>query len=168
MKNITSLLFILMFSINVFSQDRLLEILPLENGKVVYTEIVKVDSVNKNKLYSRANKWIISRYKSAKDVIQLADQDEGIIIGKGNFGITYYSRRPLIDNTLQIEVKDGRYKITISNLIYSDIQGESFPVEKFPKSWTGKKKLFRILDEKIKSIMIDLKYYMSTELKNDW
>jgi hypothetical protein len=157
-----------MFSINSFSQDKLLDILPLENGSVIYTEVVKVDSLNKKELYNRAKKWVVLKYKSANDVIQLDDKEDGIIIGKGNFGIKYYSRRPTINHTLQIETRDGRYKYTISSFIYSDVQKDTFTVEEFPKSWAGKKKLYRTLDEKVNSIIADLKKSMETELKDDW
>ena len=168
MKRIIYLFILIMFSINSFSQEKLLDILPLENGNVVYTEVVKVDSVNKKELYNRAKKWVVLKYKSANDVIQLDNKEDGIIIGKGNFGIRYYSRKPTIEHTLQIESRDGRYKFMISNFIYSDIQNDKFTVKEFPKSWAGKKKLYRTLDEKVKSIIVDLKKSMETKLKDDW
>ena len=168
MKKTIYLFILIMFSINSFSQEKLLDILPLENGNVVYTEVVKVDSLNKKELYNRVKKWVVLKYKSANDVIQLDDKEDGIIIGKGNFGIKYYSRKPTIEHTLQIETKDGRYKYTISSFIYSDVQNDTFTVDKFPKSWAGKKKLYRTIDEKVKSIIADLKKSMETELKDDW
>lgn len=168
MRRIIFLFILIMFSINSFSQEKLLDILPLKNANVVYTEVVKVDSMNKKELYNRAKKWVVLKYKSTNDVIQLDDKEDGIIIGKANFGIRYYSRKPTIAHTLQIETRDGRYKFTISNFIYSDIQNDKFTVEEFPKSWAGKKKLYRTLDEKVKSIIADLKKSMETELKDDW
>jgi hypothetical protein len=162
------IIIILLFSVNSFSQDYLLDILPLDNGNVKYTGVVKVDGVNKKELYSRAKKWVVLSYKSANDVIQLDEKEDGIIIGKGNFGINYYSRNPIIKHTIQIEIKDGRYKYTVSNFIYSDIKDSSFSIEKFPKSWAGKKKLYRTIDENAKSIIADLKTTMETESKDDW
>lgn len=168
MKKIIYLFILTMFSTNSFSQEKLLDILPLENGNVVYTEVVKVDSINKKELYNRAKKWFVLNYKSANAVIQLEDKEDGMIIGKGNFRIKYYSRNPTIEHTLQIETRDGRYKYTVSRFIYSDIQNDKFIIEKFPKGWAGKKKLYRTVNEKIKLIITDLKKSMETELKDDW
>lgn len=168
MKRAIYLLILITFSINSFSQDKLLDILPLENGNVVYTEVVKVDSINKKELYNRAKKWVVLKYKSANDVIQLDEKEDGIIIGKGNFTIKYYKRKPTIEHTLQIETKDGRYKYTVSSFIYSDVQNDRFTVENFPKSWFGEKKLYQALDEKVKSIIADLKKSMEMDLKEDW
>ncbi|MGY6648328.1 DUF4468 domain-containing protein [Wenyingzhuangia sp. IMCC45574] len=168
MKRIIYLLILITFSIKSFSQEKLLDILPIENGNVVYTEVIKVENINKKELYNRAKKWVVLKYKSANDVIQLDDKEDGIIIGKGNFGIKYYSRKPTIEHTIQIETKDGRYKYTVSSFIYSDVQNDTFTIEKFPKSWFGKKKLYKTLDEKVNSIIADLKKFMKTELKDDW
>ena len=84
MKKIFFLIAIMNLSINSYSQEKLVDILPLVNGEVVYTEVIKVDSLNAKELYNRAKKWIVLNYKSANDVIQLDDKEDGILIGKGN------------------------------------------------------------------------------------
>ena len=57
----------------------------------------------------RAKKWFVDNYKSAKDVIQLDDKENGEITGTGNFKISYYTRKPYISHTISIFVKEGRY-----------------------------------------------------------
>ena len=76
-----TLSFFLAYGIN--AQDKLLDILPLQGGKVDYTEVVHVDSVSKNELYARAKLWLVDTYKSSINVIQLEDKENGEIIGKG-------------------------------------------------------------------------------------
>jgi uncharacterized protein (DUF2344 family) len=151
-----------------YSQEKLKEILPIENDMVVYSDVVKVDSVGANGLYNRAKKWIALRYKSANNVIQLDNKEDKILIGKGNFSINYYTRNPVIGHTIQIEAREGRYKYTISNFIYSDVRGDSFAIEKFPNSWAGKKKLYRTIDEKVNTLINDLKKVIATVEKDDW
>lgn len=48
--------------------------LPLQDGKITYSEIVNVDSATKNQLYSRAKEWISKSFKSSKNVIQLDEK----------------------------------------------------------------------------------------------
>lgn len=43
-------------------------------------------------------------------------------------------------------------KYVIEYIYYSDKQGDSFPIESFPKGWFGKKKLY----EKINGDIIDI------------
>lgn len=92
-KNLTTLF--LLLTISSFGQDqKLLDILPMKDGKVVYTGIIQVDSTDKSKLYNKVKKWFVEQYKSAKDVIQLDDKENGEVIGKGYFGtvwqVTFY------------------------------------------------------------------------------
>lgn len=149
-------------------QEKLLDILPLDNGSVTYTGVVQVDSIDKNTLYTRAKKWFVDNYKSAKDVIQLDDKETGEITGKGNFKINYYTRDPYISHTISIFVKDGRYKYLITNFSYSDNQNEKFTIENFPKSWAGKKKLYTKVDEEVNSIIVSIEKFMKTKPKDDW
>jgi len=160
-----SLLFIFAGS---YGQEKLLDILPSKDGIVTYSEVVQVDSSSKIDLYKKAKKWFVTTYKSAKEVIQLDDPENGEIIGKGNFKVSYYSREPFISHTISISVKDGRYKYSITDLTYSDNQNEKFSIENFPKSWFGKKKLYLKVDEEINAIILSLKKYMSSKEKEDW
>ena len=92
-----------------YSQETLLETLPVQNGIVTYSGVVNVDSLDKNALYLKAKKWFVTTYKSAKDVIQFEDKESGEITGKGNFKISYFTRDPYISHNISITVKDGRY-----------------------------------------------------------
>ncbi|MBX2969410.1 MAG: DUF4468 domain-containing protein [Cyclobacteriaceae bacterium] len=149
-------------------QEKLLDILPLQDGVVTYTKVVQVEGVTKDELYLRAKKWFVTTYKSAKDVIQLDDKESGTIVGKGNFRITYYAREPLIDHTISISVKDGRFKYEIKDLVYSDKQGDKFAIENFPKGWAGRKKLYETIDKDINSIIESIERGIKTKIGDDW
>ena len=142
--------------------------LPVENGRVTYTEVVEVEGASKDQLFARAKKWFATTYKSSNDVIQLDDKENGEIVGKGNFGITYYARNPHIGHTISILVKDGRYKYAITGFTYTDDQGDKFNIEDFPKGWAGKKKLYTSVDENIKLIVASIEKAMKADQNDDW
>jgi hypothetical protein len=157
----------LLLSTTVFSQEKLNGILPLQDGVVTFTEVVPVEGASQSTLYANAKRWFVNLYKSAKDVIQLDDKDAGEIIGKGVFKIDYYSRKPSIAHTISIRVKDGRYKYTISDLSYSDINGDKFTIENFPNGWFGKKKLYNNISDEIEQIVESIKSAMQAKAGKD-
>jgi hypothetical protein len=137
-----------------------------EDGIITYSEVVKVDSVGANELYSRAKKWIAKSYNSANDVIQYDDKSSGEIMVNGRFKIHYYRREPSISHLLTVQVKEGRYRYIISQLNYRDKQGDNFRLENFPKGWYGEKRLYDVVDSKIKAIINSLKEAMQES--DDW
>jgi hypothetical protein len=141
--------------------------LPIKDGKVTYTNVINIDSVRKDELFVRAKKWFATTYKSANDVIQMDDKDAGEIVGKGNMQIKYYARNPRISHTITISVKDGKYRYIISDLEYSDIQGDKFNIENFPKAWFGEQKLYDAIDSNVKVIIESIKAAMTSSKKND-
>jgi hypothetical protein len=167
MKSFLTFLFFCLF-LTSKGQEKLLDILPSKEGVVTYSEVVQVDSISKAILYNRAKKWFVASYKSAKEVIQLDDSENGEITGKGNFKVSYYTREPFISHTISIFVKDGRYKYLITDMSYSDNQNEKFSIESFPKSWVGKKKLYLKIDEEIIAMILSLKKYMTSKENNEW
>lgn len=97
-----------------------------ETNKVVFEEVVSVDStISKTELYFRAREWFANTFKSANDVIQMDDKEAGKIIGKGtkqyttSFVINIYQN--ILYYTVNISVKDGRYKYIISNFKTSQL-----------------------------------------------
>ncbi|MCC8426944.1 DUF4468 domain-containing protein [Mucilaginibacter sp. UR6-11] len=57
--------------------------IPIKDGHVVYEGIVEMPGKPKMDLYNNAKQWFVDCFKSAKDVIQNEDKDQGRIIGKG-------------------------------------------------------------------------------------
>lgn len=110
-------------SVNLFEKDgKLLGILPLLEGKVVYKARVQTPELPKEEVFRRARRWCVLAYRSSKDVLQLVDKETGEIIGKGNS--TIYVVKPgaltpqkyLLDHTISIDVSEDAYDITITGL----------------------------------------------------
>jgi len=85
-------------------------------------KIVELEGVSKDEIYKRALLFITKEFKSAKDVIQLQDKEEGRIIGKGallynaapfNPGLNYSGH---FFFTVTIECKDGKYRYVIDQI----------------------------------------------------
>jgi hypothetical protein len=85
-------------------------------SKTSWTGVVKVDSADKNALYTRAKTWISNSYGSAQKVIDLDDKESGQIIVKGKFEVNGIplglgqTMTKYVDHVLHIWMKDGRYK----------------------------------------------------------
>jgi hypothetical protein len=121
------------------------------------TPFQKVVEVNQPAeiLFTRSLEWYANSFKSAKAVIQYSSKETGTIIGKGQFpagipmeikshsdGATRPDRtiRP-IDFTMNIDVKDGKVRVTFSSL-YVTIHGvvgttTGFVSEEFVDSING-------------------------------
>jgi len=89
------------------------------------SKVVKVDSVSKNELYLRAKLWVATKYNSAKNVIQLDDKENCILVIKAQFPVTASAglmsrmEEGNVNYTFTIECKDSRYKYTIDELTHS-------------------------------------------------
>jgi hypothetical protein len=91
----------------------------LPSGKHGYEEIVNLDtSYTKELLYKRAKLYFVDNYKSANDVIQYDDKEEGKIVGKGFFKTSESGMILLspvtymwdVYYTTEITSKDGKYR----------------------------------------------------------
>jgi len=99
---------------------------------VSFEKVIQADSIGKSELYLQINSWIVEYYKSANAVIQMSDQEAGIFMVKGNseykglapFGKSSYDGR--VSHTVTIYIKDGRFKVIVSNFVHSsDYKGYS-------------------------------------------
>lgn len=169
----------LLFSVNFcFAQQ---VIFPIDSltGKVVFTDIVKVDSVSTNELYKRARAWFTETYKSSKDVIQDADAEAHSISGKAsieahytimgstrNWGYVYYY--------ISIICKDGKYKYIISDFYHegTEYDGKLGLINNTgSETWRGRKKDYeRVALETYNntlSLIASLKEYMNKKLPSN-
>lgn len=114
---ILCLVFILT-SFNSFGQNTQFPIDSLTGG-IKYSDVVKVDSVSSNILYLRAKEWFAHSFVSAQNVIQFDDKETGKIIGKGLFKVNTITLgnhdAGNVKFTVEILVKDGRYKYIITD-----------------------------------------------------
>jgi hypothetical protein len=126
MKTLSIAVLLTSLSTILLSQD---EIFPIDNstGRITYSEVVQVDSVDSRELFVRARSWFAHTFISAQNVIQLEDKEAGRIIGKGVFAIADNVDNPTVMNvhvsgtvdfTVEVLTKDGRYKYIISDLSF--------------------------------------------------
>ena len=98
-----------------------------ENGYVTCQKVVDCLNLNKTELYNRAMDYFVYNYGDVNSVIQNRDVVNGIITGKGIFkkihALNDVLQNVIIDtlHILEVEVKDGRARITISLTQYDEI-----------------------------------------------
>lgn len=85
-------------------------------GDIEYTGVVTTEGYSKNDLYVQIRAWITKNFKDGNEVIQMDDKEDGRIIAKGISKLDRYQYFGWINYTIDIQVKDGRYKYTISNV----------------------------------------------------
>lgn len=92
---------------------------------ITYSEVIEVPNVTKDELFLRANTWLSRAFKSAKAVIDFQDKEAGKIIAKGNVSaiikvpLVGKQEAGIINLTITIQTKDGKYKYTVDNLQHS-------------------------------------------------
>jgi hypothetical protein len=165
--------------------------LPIDSATkaIDYNEVIQVDSVPKEELYSRALEWFAETYKASKSVIQMEDKENGKIVGKAlmkvyhrSLGTDYPSGH--INYTLSIQFKDGRYRYSFHDFYHSGV-GNTIPdygscdnMIRTTKKTLGisYQKTFNYyltqMNGNILNLIQSLKTYMakssSLKLKNDW
>lgn len=99
-----------------------------EKGETIteIQQIVDFKDLKKDAIYAASRQWIATRFKSANNVIQLDDKENGVLIGKGN--IDYPCKGTawqcggytdtLINFTVKIEAKDEKSRVTFSDLVH--------------------------------------------------
>lgn len=162
----------------VNAQDSI--ILPIDSltGKVIYTEIVKIDSLTKDELYLKGREWVANVFKSSMNVIQMDDKEGGKIICKGQIEIIGEGTWGMIGRlgylvfTITLNFKNERYRYEITNLSHQgwgslpnkgNIEREEMSDKYSKKVWSS----FKIeSDKQIKLLIKDLKDFMTKS--NDW
>lgn len=166
-------------TINLFSQETSFPV-DANTGRLLYSEVVRVDSVNSQELYVRAHSWIARSFNSASNVIQLDDKAAGMIVVKGVFAVKDNVVNPTmmdvslsgtVDFTLEIQTRDGRYKYIITDLVFKllgqreyDLRSSTISVGGFYKTKTNMRwlELRQNTDATILRIIESLRQAMTT------
>jgi hypothetical protein len=87
-----------------------------------FEKVITVDSVGKDKIYSGLKTFFSMNYES-QYVYDIDDRETGIIIANlrtdyKKKGFWYVSYTGFIKYTIKIQVKDGRYKVTVCNFYH--------------------------------------------------
>ena len=104
---------------------------------VVYKEVVTIAGTP-SELFNRAIEWINKQYKNPTDATKVRNPATGLIEIIHRIELTYEQDgviRPagIVDYSMKIELKEGRYRYTITNFTLKDISRQ--PIER----WMNKK-----------------------------
>lgn len=100
---------------------------------ITYQEVV-TQAGTADELYIRAIEWINTQYKNPADVCRIRNRESGVIEILHRFEIINDEENNkliagIVNYTLKIEFKPGRYRYTLSDLTLR--QSTRFPVEKW-------------------------------------
>jgi len=135
MKNLIIIAF-LFLSFQVLSQVKGELTLPIdtETNKIKFQGVVEEEG-DKYELFKRSIYWLNSTYKDPVRVTSVRDKETGKIVGRHRFRIYYWDKDSIkhiggmINYTFTVELKDGRYRYTIDEIILKS--ATSIPVEKW-------------------------------------
>jgi hypothetical protein len=147
-----------------------------------YQETVEVLGKSQDEIFVEVNKWFVQTFNNADSVIQYTDKEAGTLSGR------YMEKANLLDagtamygaydrylrSIITVEVKDGRYRITLnqpSYVEYSYRQGKGFSPRSGPVTITevdGAFLEYKSQTETLwQSLADSLKGYITPQ-KSDW
>jgi len=134
---------ILLAGININAQETS-SICPVDPDTklITYKEVVQVTG-NQGELFNRSIEWVNKQYKNPTEATKVRNPATGLIdiihrieITRDEKGIT----RPAgtVDYSMKLEMKEGRYRYTITNFNYKDISRKpiEFWMDKKDKAYT--------------------------------
>jgi hypothetical protein len=84
---------------------------------ITYRAVVPVEGLSASELYDRAKLWLTKEHGWTKAEITLDDKETGRIVAKGDCPVAYGWLRTIdLRYELTIEVKDGKFRYTLTNL----------------------------------------------------
>lgn len=160
MKIISAILLSLAIIKNCQGQEKFYNTMPMENSKVVYTEIVSADSVNKDILFAKIKDWAVNNYASQKATLQADDRETGYLAYKGFMVVLDGSKKAnvMLYHTLKFYIKDGKFKIVFDDLYTCDPMIEALfgSAEKVPIERWGIDKNGNIIKKKLEKNTKDI------------
>jgi hypothetical protein len=95
---------------------------PIKEPDPTIVKVVEVPNFTKDQIYDQTKIYIAENFRSAKAVLEYENKESGTIIGNGNmkYPATGFEAMALSDwranYTMRVDIKDGRYRCTFSNL----------------------------------------------------
>jgi len=166
MRTLFTIIFVSNLMMTINAQEKLKDLLPLINGKVTYTNIVKIDSVSKDEIYNRAKHWLAYNY----DYFKVDNKDELICRGHIQIGSAY------LWQIITIKIKEGRYKYEITNFqaIQHDVSNGSsldidIALEKYHSFLgIGEKEGFKKIDSQVNTLIESFEKAINTKEVENW
>lgn len=102
-------------NLNVF-----IDSLQIKENDLIFENVIMLDGYSKEQIFSRLRSLFVELFNDSKNVLEINDKELGQLMGKGKIK---YKHSNLIANntnfvsfTINILVKDGRFKYRINNL----------------------------------------------------
>ncbi len=125
---------LVLIGINVRAQEPTAKMPVDPDTKLITYKEVVTDTGTPAELFNRAIEWINKEYKNPVDATKVRDQASGLIeiihrieITRTDQGATLLAGR--VDYSMKLEMKEGRYRYTITNFILRDKSRQ--PLEQF-------------------------------------
>lgn len=155
------------------------------NSQTNIENVVKVDSASQQSLYHRGVNWVATIFKESKEILVLSDSTQGVIKLKPSFNYKSniaYGRETTssyIPYTIDLYLKDGRYKYIIANFIHKDFglisdQTENPITSKSRAEQKWSNKVWKDLQEEVKKHVINIESALrlamnkKSESEKDW
>lgn len=140
--------------------------------KISYSKVIKVDSVSADGIFISIKNWLSMEFKKGNNAIELEDKDAGLIIANANSGyecskrgIAYIWADGSIEFKIKIQIKNERFKITLTNFILKCPNGGG---EKMGILTTAEESNYTAWGKKqYNEVWKDLKE-KTIEISNDW
>jgi hypothetical protein len=134
MKILLPALLATILTLNSYSQE-ITPPLPVDPDSklITYKEVVQQEG-SKLDLFNRAIEWINKTYKNPADVTKVRNPETGLIELIHRIELTFDEKgvtraAGIVDYTLKLEMKEGRYRYTITN--FNLKQASRVPIEKW-------------------------------------
>jgi hypothetical protein len=98
-------------------------------------EVVELSGVTSGELFLRARSWFADSFVDSKNVLEIADKEAGMLVGKGT---SRYEPNVLGGSTglrghirfvVKVLVKEGRYKYSISDFVHTGSSGGMYNMD---------------------------------------
>ena len=165
------ILFLTLITINMNAQDKLLDILPVKEGKIYYSKVLEVKGISKEELFKRGKYWLTNYNNPSGKIISSVNGYEQIksqrsfmeLWGPNDYPELYVE----VIHTVKFQFRDERYQYEIFNFIIkksnSEIELEIYNMEN-NKKLKYQKLFYRNIDAQINNIVTSIKKNMRTEL----
>lgn len=147
--------------------------LPRVGNAVTYEEVVSIDSVLRTDLYYRAKKFLVDNFYNTKPGTQIDNKEDGLIVATGRALLLPKSlMSPEMLYTLEISLKDGKYKYRLYNIRtqywYNGKPLGENPAENLDYNNKKAKKLIDAIDTEAISTITKLKAAMLIKSPTQW
>ena len=98
---------------------------PISEKDLIIQRIIEVPDFTKDQIYNQIKIWIAENFRSAKAVIEHDDKESGALIGNGIVKYPCEGAECLVKYdwkvhfTMRVDIKDGKFRQTFSNLSIS-------------------------------------------------